>query len=275
MPNAIVIPLQRTNDAPLPAAGGETAHAAFFTLLKEANPELAARLHANPDRKPFTLSAVIEDRRGRPRAGQSAMLRVTFLDDSLFPHFAGALLGGGLQAGICVGQAQFMVTGLLATAGTHPQAGHAAYEDLAAQAKGVETLAIRFLSPTLFRSQGQDLLWPSPRHVWQSWIRAWNTHTSPTAPLRGGGGSHSDGLLDEARLVELAETRIAVQRYRLETYHVSLSEGGMSGFVGTCVYGLKTLPEADRRLFALLADFAFYCGTGRKTTMGMGQTARE
>ena len=29
------------------------------------------------------------------------------------------------------------------------------------------------------------------------------------------------------------------------------------------------------RLVNLLADFAFYCGTGYKTTMGMGQTRRQ
>src|SRR5690242_18871791 len=115
MPNAIVIPLQRTNDAPLPAAVGEYTHAAFFALLKQADPALAARLHACPERKPFTLSAVREERRGRPCAGQSASLRVTFLDDGLFPLFAGALLRGGLQEGLRIGPAQFLLTGLLTT----------------------------------------------------------------------------------------------------------------------------------------------------------------
>jgi CRISPR-associated endoribonuclease Cas6 len=275
MPNAMVIPLQRMNEAPLPAAVGECTHGALFALLSEADPELARRLHGNADRKPFTLSAVREDRRGRPQMGKSAEVRLTFLDDDLFPLFAGALLRGALQTGLRIGQAQFMVTGLLTTEGTHPLAGHAAYGELAARARGAETLAIRFLSPTVFRSQGQDVLWPASRQVWQSWIRAWNAHALPSAPTGCGDGALAAEMLEEARLVELAATQVTVQRYQLETAHVSLATGGLIGFVGTCVYGLKALTDEDRRLLTLLADFAFYCGTGRKTTMGLGQTLRE
>jgi CRISPR-associated endoribonuclease Cas6 len=287
MPNAIVIPLQRTNDAPLPAAVGEYTHAAFFALLRQADPELAARLHANPERKPFTLSAVQEERRERPCAGQNARLRVTFLDDSLFPLFAGALLRGGLQEGLRIGQARFLLTGLLTTEGSHPQAGHAAYTELLERTQGVQTVAIHFASPTLFRSQGQDVLWPAPRYVWQSWLRAWNSYAGVECGVSGvdvrgentrtavaADADASEGMLDEARLVELAGTQVTVERYHLKTCHVTLSEGGMNGFLGTCVYGLKALSEADRRIFVLLADYAFYAGTGRKTAMGLGQTVR-
>ena len=35
------------------------------------------------------------------------------------------------------------------------------------------------------------------------------------------------------------------------------------------------LEEERLREVNLLADFAFYCGTGYKTTMGMGQTRRQ
>lgn len=274
MPNAIVIPLQRMNDAPLPTAVGEATHGAFFALLREAEPELAAWLHGNPERKPFTLSAVQEERR-RPVLGQSAELRITFMDDRLFPLLAGALLRGGLQAGLRIGRAQFTVTGLVTTASAHPAAGHATYADLIMRSRPAEALPIRFVSPTVFRSQGQDVLWPAPRHVWQSWVRAWNSHASLSASSEKEDAAAFVGEFDEARVVELAESRIVVQRYRLETAHVSLGDGGLTGFIGTCIYGLKAMSEEERRLCALLADFAFYCGTGRKTAMGLGQTVRE
>ncbi len=264
MPNAIVISLQRTNSAPLPAAVGECTHGAFYTLIRQADPALAARLHDCSERKPFTLSTVQEERGKRPSPGNSADLRLTFLDDSLFPLFAGALLRGGLQDGLRIGQAHFVPTGLLTTVGTHPLAGHASYMDLWERAQSVESLALRFNSPTLFRSQGQDVLWPGPRHLWQSWLRAWNAFAAQDAQER---------TLEEARLLDLS-AQVTVERYRLETHHVSLASGGMTGFLGTCVYGLKALSEADRRLFVLLADFAFYAGTGRKTAMGLGQTVR-
>ena len=264
MPNAIVISFQRTNSAPLPAAVGECTHGAFYTLIRQADPGLSARLHDCPERKPFTLSGVQEEQRKRPCLGHPAHLRLTFLDDSLFPLFAGALLRGGLQDGLRIGQAHFTPTGLLTTVGTHPLAGHATYADLRERAQSVESLTLRFNSPTLFRSQGQDVLWPNPRHVWQSWLRAWNAFAPEDAP---------DQVLEESRLLDLA-AQVTVERYRLETRHVSLAAGGMTGFQGTCLYNLKALSEADRRIFALLADFAFYASTGRKTAMGLGQTVR-
>ena len=264
MPSAIVIPLQRTNHAPLPASVGECTHAAFFALIRQADPVLSARLHDCPERKPFTLSSVQEERGQRRGPGHDAHLRLTLLDDSLFPLFAGVLLRGGLEQGLRIGQAHFTPTGLLTTVGTHPLAGHAAYTALQERARSAEALTLRFDSPTLFRSQGQDVLWPSPRHVWQSWLRAWNVFASEDAPER---------TLDEVRLLDLA-TQVTIEHYRLETQHVSLAAGGMTGFQGTCVYGLKALSDADRRSFTLLADFAFYAGTGRKTAMGLGQTIR-
>jgi CRISPR-associated endoribonuclease Cas6 len=51
------------------------------------------------------------------------------------------------------------------------------------------------------------------------------------------------------------------------------------GFVGSCTYQLRgpdepAMPEAPltvRQQIFLLAMFAFYCGIGYKTAMGMGQ----
>lgn len=261
MPHAMVLPLERANDAPLPPGAAELTHAAFFDLLRRADASLAERLHADAERKPFTLGPLRDARKGG-----GAALRLTFLDDRLFPAFAGALLSGGLEAGLRVGEARFVITGLLTTPGAHPLAGCARYPDLlraAQEAETVpETLLLRFATPTVFRSQKRDVLWPEPRLVWQSWARTWN--------------AHADGpqQLDEARLVEQAETKVTVERHQLETRRVVLREGALIGFVGVCVYGLRELAEADRRVLTLLADFAFYAGTGRKTTMGLGQTRR-
>ena len=55
-------------------------------------------------------------------------------------------------------------------------------------------------------------------------------------------------------------------------YFNAAEEGGLSGFVGMCVYRLRGLSEQERRELTALANFAFYAGTGRKTAMGMGQT---
>jgi len=69
--------------------------------------------------------------------------------------------------------------------------------------------------------------------------------------------------------------RIVVARYRLETHILNFGSYQEVGFTGRCRYELdKNTPEEVAHALNALADFAFYCGTGAKTTMGMGQTKR-
>ena len=260
MPHAMVLPLQRVNDAALPYDVGECTHAAFFTLLKSADAALADRLHGSEDRKPFTL--MLPPERRRPHVGDTCSLRLTFLDDALFPVLAGALLAGGLEDGLRIGQAQFLVTGLLTTPATHPLAGHATYANLVSKAAPEPMIALRFRTPTVFRSQKEDVLWPEPRLVWGSWARAWQQDAGEAAPL-----------LPFERVMELA-ARVFVQRFHIRSQTFPLKSGGQTGFVGSCLMNAQHLNEDDRRVLNALADFAFYAGTGRKTAMGMGQTAR-
>ncbi|HZT44394.1 MAG TPA: CRISPR system precrRNA processing endoribonuclease RAMP protein Cas6 [Chthonomonadaceae bacterium] len=253
MPYALTLRLLPSAAAPLPGAASEYAHSALFHLLARANKNLADWLHANADRKPFTVDVQNGLQEG------TAALRLTLLDDALFPLFVAAMQAIGPQPGLRLGPAHFRIANLPASMEASPRTYAALWE----QATPAEAMAIRFVTPTVFRSQKRDVLWPEPRLVWQSWARAWNQHAATDDP-------HPE----EERLVQLAETRITVERYHLQTRHVPFSDGGQVGFVGLCVYGLRGLAEADRRALGALADFAFYAGTGRKTAMGMGQTRR-
>ncbi|MCS6775416.1 MAG: CRISPR system precrRNA processing endoribonuclease RAMP protein Cas6 [Chloroherpetonaceae bacterium] len=261
MPYALVIALQRTNDAPLPEAVGEYVHAALFHLIARGSPELAERLHAVPERKPFTLGPIQERRQAR--AGDTTALRLTFLDDALFPAFMDTLLASILQNQLRVGAVLFDVTGLFTTPETHPLAGSGRYADLMAATRDAERVMVRFRTPTVFRSQGKAVLWPEPRLVWQSWIRTWNAFCGASAPS-----------VDEPALLEVVQQCVSVERYHLRTRRVVLQEGACSGFLGTCSYNLRAAPYLERMQLITLADFSFYAGTGRKTGMGMGQTQR-
>ncbi len=49
----------------------------------------------------------------------------------------------------------------------------------------------------------------------------------------------------------------------------------LTGFTGQVSFEVsKQAPPALAAQMQMLAEFAFFCGTGRKTTVGMGQTAR-
>ena len=71
-----------------------------------------------------------------------------------------------------------------------------------------------------------------------------------------------------------------VADYDLKTHHVRFTTHEQPGFVGTCMYHLRkgsneaTTPETPltvRQQILLLAQLAFYCGVGHKTSMGLGQ----
>jgi CRISPR/Cas system endoribonuclease Cas6 (RAMP superfamily) len=53
---------------------------------------------------------------------------------------------------------------------------------------------------------------------------------------------------------------------------LALSELPSEGFSGFCAYKISGVEAAVSSQAAQLAEFSLYCGTGYKTTMGLGQT---
>jgi CRISPR-associated endoribonuclease Cas6 len=91
----------------------------------------------------------------------------------------------------------------------------------------------------------------------EGWLKKWNRF----APLR---------LHEDAN--RFAQECLAVSRYRLETRPVRFGSATIVGFVGRCTYRFLNHDRYWMSVLHLLAAFSFYCGTGHKTTMGMGQT---
>ena len=258
MPYALVLPLKPLNAAPVPAAVCDCVHAAFFALIDGVDPALAARLHGLEERKPFTLCPLYEEGRGRGgRVPVLSGLRLTLLDERLFGTVAHALMQG---AELRVGDALFAVTDILAIPDAHPLAGRVTYGELWERGDCPDTLTVHFGTPTVFRSQKRDVLWPEPRLAWQSWARAWQAF----APVEA-------ALPDEAQMQEWT-AGVVVTRHQLHTQTLPMGNGGQAGFTGVCAYNVSALEASARRILTLLAEFAFYAGTGHKTAMGMGQT---
>ncbi|MDE0555055.1 MAG: CRISPR system precrRNA processing endoribonuclease RAMP protein Cas6, partial [Candidatus Poribacteria bacterium] len=98
---------------------------------------------------------------------------------------------------------------------------------------------------------------------YQSWINKWNAF----APIQ----------LDKAEILEFVTTYGQVMRVRSESKRLNFGKHAETGWVGTCAcvfYPEDALDTELLRIVNYLAAFAFYCGTGYKTTMGMGQTRR-
>ena len=144
------------------------------------------------------------------------------------------------------------------------QVAHHSYPELVVSA-GVDTrFAFRFRSPTSFRSQDMHYPLPDPLLAFQSWLLRWNAFAPSQLHLN-------------VNTLDLVSAHVAISRHRIETRAVEFDRFTQVGFVGTVTYQVvkRRLLNGDllRRL-NILADYAPFCGTGHKTTQGMGQTQR-
>ena len=135
-------------------------------------------------------------------------------------------------------------------------------------------MQVRFYSPTAFRiltPRGQDRR-DEPTidlvRCYQSWVNKWNTF----APIQ----------IDTEKLLEFVECHVGLTAIDSRNRVLDFGRHKIAGFVGNCAYWFfieEQSAGADNlemlRWVNLLTDFAFHCGTGYKTTMGMGQTRRE
>lgn len=124
------------------------------------------------------------------------------------------------------------------------------------------TIALSFLSPTSFRRKGLHLPLPWPTNVFHSYLRRWN---------------HFSGQeFEQALFLEWIDEYVLVVRHHLQSMKVVAGKrGSVTGFTGAIEFGLAPKAREDaifQRLFFCLGQLAPYCGTGHKTTFGLGQT---
>ena len=265
---AAVITLTPTAPASVPAALGRAVHAWFLGRLNDVNPSLAHRLHEEKGPRPFTVSNLWGA--GRARGGKVTLdparpgqIRLTGLTKEVSQAIERALPDEG-ESLTLIG-ATLRVAEVAIEAEQHPWAGRASYADLLEQ----YTLAsdrrprgatLHFSSPTLFRRQGRDLPLPLPALVFDGYLRKWNAF-SPVA------------LPDEAK--RYAEECITLGRFKLRSHMVSFEQGGKGahvGFTGEVRFRFMVGDGYWTRVMHLLAGYAFWAGTGYRTTVGLGQT---
>ncbi|MDQ1301762.1 MAG: Cas6 protein [Chloroflexota bacterium] len=248
---------------------GRALHALFLELTGRADAPRAAALHDSNDLKPFTSSNLIglhaQSGAGSQRAivqpGTALRWRVTTCEPALTRLWAAQVLPR-LPEAVTIGELPFAVTGATTDEAQAGWAGMGSYAALAQQ----HTLAprppgpwlnLRFASPTTFRSGGIHIPLPIPGLLLGHWLEKWNAF-SPLA-------LHPD-------VRAFAEEQVVVNRFDLHTEPVSFGPATIIGFVGQCSLTVKHEDPYWRRIPHLLAAFSFWCGTGHKTTQGLGQT---
>lgn len=242
----------------LSGLGGETLYGLFLNLLKAQNSKLASSLHNARETKPITLSPFVsgvELRDGKVvlEPTSFASFEISFFTD---PPAEAFMLGlnkalGNIEPVNLGGKEVKLASPKIAKVTN--------FKELENKTKPQSQITLRFLSPTSFRSHGDQKVFPEPKFVFSSLLKKWNAFSSIKFPK---------GLEDEF-------TKIRVSRYNTRTELVEFSNYKIIGFKGNVTYEIpKGISDEAKKQVNTLADFAYYAGVGYKTTMGMGQTVR-
>lgn len=273
-----------------PGAGNHI-HAAFLDLLRQSDASLATSLHAENERRPFTIGLLrgfdhlIPEQLAQAEAkrqpvevkpGQTYWLRITFLQTVISTVFTQSLIQQSQRLLLRLGEATFCVTRLIGTAAEGGEwvgsSTFAALSELSWQA----TLHLYFATPTAF-SRGQKTwgkyltVFPEPALVFGSLAHQWEAFAPPSLRLSARGCTPHE-------VEAWCADNVVVTRHRLETHYLPGARFGETGFQGDATFAVKgARHDTTARWLAPLAGLALYTGIGYKTAMGMGQSrwARE
>jgi len=259
---AVLLKLKADGEAIISPTQGHHAYGLFLSLIRQSSPRMADELHGSDSMKPFTISPL----QGKfQRTGKSLKvvdaseysIRLTFLKEDVFACFMDAALKAATQP-LRLESAVFYIDHVVLHHDDSPLCHHQSYEELFAESACETKITLRFLSPTAFRSGGKrNVLFPAASLAFGSYLNRWQ-HFSPVEV-----GEPTAEFLES----------IVVARYKLNTHILHFKAYQETGFEGECTFELPAgVGEDCLKAMNALADFAFYCGTGAKTTMGMGQT---
>ncbi len=274
MPFSLIIQGYPQQQVPVAHVQGPILQAMFLNLIKQVDPSLVTRLHDNPGYRPYTLSplGIAEENRDfqgywLPRnhllsANTLCYIRITFLDDDLFATFSSYFLGR-INPTFRLGETVFTVTDVLVGADHQQRWGRfLSYKVLIERASSeYRRIQLRFFTPTGFRTGNLDLPLPLPRLVFRSYQKRFEEFAELAFPANFG---------------EMVERYIGIARLtRINTAVIKTKNVMLIGFTGNVIFEIHAAAPPEFVSCAnLLADYAFFCGTGRKTTVGMGQTKR-
>ena len=295
-------PVQKEKVGTLMPFSGELVHAAFLHWLRREVPEVATWLHDGNKRRLFTCSNLYFSQPLQPLLKaerenihlpldplKTYTIRLTLLLGELFPLFYSALMKFKANEGstdapsfIRLGKQLFLLEEIILT--NDDPGGWTGFTSLASlveKARHVQfgrepLLTLEFASLTAF-SRGSsnmgygkyDLLFPLPQAVFQNLLRRWHDIVPPEL----------ESIIDQERIERyLEEDGVVVTDYDTRAHYVHFTTHLQRGFLGTCTYQLRDPHEKTtdaaltlRQQVYLLAQLAFYCGVGHKTTMGLGQ----
>jgi len=280
MLRSIIISLTAESSYPILGPLGRPAQAWFLGQLTQSNPALAAKLHDEQGLKPYTVSTLLDSRTRPLRAGswlepgEECFLRITTLNEEISKTLEKTILRR-IPKSLTLYKMNFRVDDIFSKRSEHEWAGEISFSDIAqdaSMAKAGERIRMEFASPTAFRNGGLDICLPAPRQVFRSLFDKWNAFAPK--PMQ----------VQELWTEFSSECILVEEMTAVNTVHWEFAEGARgaaTGFSGTV--GFRLLPknqvkkewreywDGSPTVMQSLAEYAFYCGVGHHTTIGMGQ----
>ena len=300
---AFLLKLRPVRPGTLMPFSGELVHGAWLHWLRCAAPDVATWLHDGNRRRFFTCSSLqfpVSQQRALEAERENVHLpldpqqvyvvRITLLLGELFPLFYAALMrfnASGTESGnapcMQIGRQLFRLEEVVLN--NDDPSGWTGFTSLSSlvektkrlRLSSVQPLTLEFASLTTFnrnnmrsKSYGPHYArLPLPQYVFPGLLRRWEDIAPPEL-------AH----VVQKELIEqyIQDDGVIVADYDLRTHRLKFTTHQQQGFIGTCKYHLRDSDEGMhsalslRQQLLLLAQLAFYCGVGYKTSMGMGRT---
>ncbi len=273
-----VIHLTPTSEVSIPPFLGHKAQGWLLSEVHSYLPLLAERLHGKGG---YTVSGIHRQIKGKPG---KYYLRITSLADDLTNVLLEAVLPNIKLISFSPREAakqknnievntypDFKVDGYATNSTDHPLAGITSLIGLKNNAKLMKTQQLVFTSPTAFGSNGIDQPIPSPALMLRSWADKWNSCVSDLNERIG---------YPIQQFAQECVQITSLKNVHTENWYLP-NHAKSNGFQGNVAFTLRFFDQCEnwqavweRAQFdlGLLSEFALYCGTGRHTTVGMGQT---
>jgi len=239
------------------ASGGKWLHALVFNLFNRISPEYAEYIHKQYDYKLFTLSPLrTKGKEHEIEEGQLCHVRLTLLDDQKISELL-CILAEIDQQELRLGNTTISIYNVQVSPETNNiWVRYQSWEELV-ESPPKEFINLQWHSPTAIKQQHRNSLFPIPETIFYSWQKRW-LKISPIP-------------LPQELTPDDWFTSSQISSYNLQTTTVYFGNFKQKGFKGKASYEIHG-DDNIKKTANILSHFAFYCGTGYKTTIGMGQT---
>ena len=262
---SLVFSVTPQRKASLPPDYTKGLHAWFLDRVRKDDPALSKELHDEQSKKPFSISRlegeIATDGKQLYISQKNTYLwRVNALSQPVvswieqwLKHLPEAMPSASFAIALYDIKLEIKQVAI-----SHPPSTYAKL----LKTRTAKNLTLSFISPTSFRKSGHHFPLPVPVNLFHSYLRRWNQFAADK--------------YDADSFLAWIDKNVFIVRHQIETTKVAGGKRGfVTGFIGAIelnlARGSNENPEYIR-LYKALGQYAVYCGTGHKTTFGLGQT---